>query len=841
MIDIGMMCREFIRRGHEDVQRLIEITSWSKDQFDKYLPFIFAIHDLGKDSPSFQCKWAMGKNQMENLGYFFPTQPIERFRHEYEVSNTLSDIFPYMYSKMKYRYRIKPEYEQLHRLIEFGIQHHHGRFDAPHGKDDINEFWRELRQAHLDWIKNLFEIDEIEPIEILPGREAEATILFSGLLIQCDIIGSTVDYFPLDSLTSPNKYPVVSQKYAFDAAKDKILRTIPKLHPSTSFHDFFGFPPRPLQAALDNDSLDSKHSNWLSLFEAQTGDGKTEAAILHALRHNPSKIVFLMPSKATTDSMYKRFQKYIDDPNIIKVHSDSFRGLEVPEGGDPWFFNKHSAFMARYIVSTVDQALMSVLLMKFWNFKLSLLAGATVIFDEIHAYDIYMYEHITLLLKWLKYLGCNVIILTATLPDQLKSKIFDAWGKSETTFTSEYPAITHVNQRGDLNYLDIDNSKNRSRTIRHEIIKFTEMSKNSGNAAIKSANYLASRIANKAKNGAKIAVIFNTVSAARDFYNTMKLYFNNTFLLHAKFTNSRRQAIISRAESVFGKNKLRPQVGEIIVSTQIIEQSLDLDFDLMITQYCPVDLWFQRIGRLFRHDVIRLKHLSKPEIWTLIPQGSYMGKSAYIYDQFILQKSLIWLVSHTEISDPDDIREAINEVYNDFIPEKVTDVYFSVNDMQIAKNTREIGTQKMKDKARSYEISEPEREDFERMRSGISSQMIYEENLEQKTDVEDEELEDWPTTRWIRENIGVIISDDPAFFQIDSNRRKSDEIDRILQNQVVLSSDRAVQHVKGLTIPKEWEKTPLRYYRPLLSSYSFIDSQGPKTINYDDELGLAVT
>ncbi len=419
-----------------------------------------------------------------------------------------------------------------------------------------------------------------------------------------------------------------------------------------------------------------------------------------------------------------RQQDIFDEQEIRHAHDECTPAVIAGE----WFTYRKRGLLAPFGVGTIDQSLLAVLQTKHVFVRLFGLANKTVIVDEVHAYDAYMSTLLERLLEWLAALDSPVILLSATLPKERRNKLVAAYlkgfGIGEREFlervenhpNDSYPRISWATAKKGVKNFDFDvvkyDGEESNKSLRlHFLDGFlsdeTKISE------------LAARLKEVLRDGGCAAVICNTVGRAQTIYEKLREYFldDDIFggadaadgesvldLLHARFLFKDRDGRVSRALSRFGKEGGEVSViqkidGEkkekkvtvkrparaILVSTQIIEQSLDLDFDLLVTDLAPADLILQRAGRLHRHDRKNRAAAFEnklPEVWIMQPEISESGKpdfgvSRFVYAEHILLRSWLELqkLEENKIEIPGDVEKLIEAVYDEknLCPENVTD------------------------------------------------------------------------------------------------------------------------------------------------------------------------
>ncbi len=379
-------------------------------------------------------------------------------------------------------------------------------------------------------------------------------------------------------------------------------------------------------------------------------------------------------SKKFLKARYSNFRvntQLVHGATLLSQEFTELRLATYPEDGEgntnecsgvvaeSWFLPKKRSLLAPFGVGTIDQALLAVLQTKHFFVRLFGLAHKTIIIDEVHAYDTYMSTLLERLLEWLHALGCSVVLLSATLPAQKRLALLKAFGSNEPQQEVVYPRLTWIsgNENGAVNF---PAAQPKQITVRHISNDVTEL-----------VQALRAAIA----QGGCVAVVCNTVGQAQEIYQTLRqeqlVSTECLQLLHSRFPFEEREKRERRTRLSFGKEEQgkRPLVA-VLVATQIIEQSLDLDFDLMVTDLAPADLVLQRAGRLHRHDNQRPTPLASPTLWLRMPpvddhQIPEFGPSAKIYDHYTLLRSYLALKDRQFIQLPEDLETIVEAVYGD--------------------------------------------------------------------------------------------------------------------------------------------------------------------------------
>ena len=516
---------------------------------------------------------------------------------------------------------------------------HHGAWPHPqdlaalHSGDVGDEGWVSTRTALLQAMQEIYYPPAVGQLGSTQQETNALLTLLSGLTSTADWIGSMDRYFPYTTAPlEPKEYAEKSAARARTALEELGWTgwqppTIP-----VHFQELFGFDPRPMQQAVVH-LAEQLAEPGLIIIEAPTGEGKTEAALYladHWSRTCQQRGLYVaMPTMATSNQMFGRVTKVLaqsyptDLINVHLVHSqaqwrDDVRTLRIAttderQGGTiaamSWFLPRKRSLLAPFGVGTVDQALLSVLQARHFFVRLFGLSHKTVIFDEVHAYDTYMSTIFQRLLGWLSAMGTSVIILSATLPAETRQKLLRAYAGDPSIPLPDvlYPAISWATEdRVEVRPLEAP----AQRTVALEWSN-------------RSVETITQRLANELREGGCAAVICTTVKRAQEVYLALKkadiVPPEDLMLFHARFPFVWREKIEQQVLDRFGKNGNRPTKA-IVVATQVIEQSLDLDFDLMITDLAPVDLVLQRAGRLHRHEPrVRPEPLSAPRLVIVRP------------------------------------------------------------------------------------------------------------------------------------------------------------------------------------------------------------------------------
>lgn len=434
-----------------------------------------------------------------------------------------------------------------------------------------------------------------------------------------------------------------------------------------SFKEIFGFEMRPEQSLL----ADMVAGPGVYVLEAGMGSGKTEAALYCAYRvlseGHGEGLYFALPTAVTSREIYKRVISFLEkilldeDVDAKLVFGGSVLGNIVFSGkfSEPgWFDSRKRLILAPFGVGTIDQALMSVIAVRHSAVRAFGLAGKVVILDEVHSYDSYTSNLINRLVVELRNLGATVIILSATLRTSSRQALLSL--SNAHALSDDYPSVTAVDETGHVSCAGLQEKSDRIVVLEHE----------------KDYDKAVDKAIDEALSGRYVLWIENTVDEAQTVYMIAAARCSglcDVGLIHSRFMGKDRRVKERKYVQTFGKEgwkARRPGCGCILIGTQVLEQSLDIDADVLFTRLAPADMIFQRIGRLWRHDHPERSgnavcHLIHPSLQSVEADPHILGPSASVYEPFILYMSLRALGRKTELVIPRDIRPILDEVYDD--------------------------------------------------------------------------------------------------------------------------------------------------------------------------------
>ena len=665
MVDSGM-CAEALAsdwRFRSATEQVGELLSLSFDEAVRLIAFIAAIHDCyGKAHPAFQKKSECDATFFSEQGYISSRDKAERYRHE-------------RYGEKRFHEHgagLLGISDEVGQIVASAIGlHHQGK--TGHSKNPIvkPENWTSWADELLLMARDLFQ----PPFgQIAACKHCDACVmLLTSFTVLADWIASSE---PFDSLAGGT-----IRDYA-ENARNVAQETIAQygLHSETGFpqveeyHQLWPFLRtenlRSVQKAI---AVETWPDADLTIIEAPMGEGKTEAGAFYAARmchlRNKQGLYFALPTSATSNQMHGRIYEMLaqiqrDKPRLMHGMAWLVQNQQVEKWGDDdpeqheswdWLRPMRRAMLAENGVGTVDQAMMAALHIRYSCLRMLGLTGKVLVIDEIHAYDAYMSSIIEKLVQWCVALHVPVVMLSATLTEDKRKALVTAAGAELLNINQAYPLITQV-RNGEARQLEVSGTA-KSGCYHFEAVHIWD-----------DPSATAARALQKVANGGCLCVMLNTVSDAQRVYREIVKNADEqtqVCLFHARMKAKHRDAIEKHCVELFGKNGAQRPERAVLVCTQVVEQSMDLDFDGMISCLAPIDLLLQRAGRVHRHERSgRPPNMGEPIVEVLVPdtvtEEAY-GANGKVYHPWLLMQTQRLLPITVAV--PDGIRSAIEHVY----------------------------------------------------------------------------------------------------------------------------------------------------------------------------------
>ncbi|MCX7469346.1 CRISPR-associated helicase Cas3' [Corynebacterium pygosceleis] len=624
--------------------------------------FLAAGHDIGKHSSAFAMQVETLAQRMRTAGAsFLPLSAMDRRGAPHSVISYLS-LLQWFEAKTGVwgnpgakalagvvggHHGIYPDETRLPTTVSAYANESH-----LHWNGDRMSWWN--RAAATAGLSD----PELETLAFCTPTQSALHVL-TGFIIVCDWIASNADLFPLASVTDRKaRTERALRALALPGPwSPEDVRDTEELFASR-FNLPRGSTPRTTQLAAMKAATDME-TPGLILVEAPTGEGKTEAALaaaeIVASRFGYGGAVVALPTCATSDGIFPRILDWLtravpdgEETSAVLCHSraqfnDEYRGLmegrdrlhpiyddaEDTGHGDGcsrisahwWLRGRKKAALADFSVGTIDQVLFAALASKHVMLRHLGLSGKVVILDEVHSADTYMAVYLDRVLEWLAAAGTTVIALSATLSPARRAEMCTAYARGQR---SSVPAVTRSMSFAERRARRRKPKSDPEAAIRKqasEVTGYPAISTVSGGSlsvltpppsgrtrtfTIRSTGESPASIAREAldmtRSGGCVGIVANTVSRAQEIFRSLSgaLPEEEVFLLHSRFLAVDRREREKKLLHLLGPGGERPN-RLIVVATQVIEQSLDIDFDALISDLAPLDLLIQRAGRMHRH------------------------------------------------------------------------------------------------------------------------------------------------------------------------------------------------------------------------------------------------
>ncbi|WP_350345163.1 CRISPR-associated helicase Cas3' [Proteinivorax tanatarense] len=718
-------------------QLIIDSLSEPSEAIAKQLvQFLAAVHDCGKNSVAFQIKkgfpYELDLRLLERLekgGFIgisrFCLPSSKESPHALAGQAMLSwrgfgdDIGTIIGAHHGKPVDYKKQYENQSAYTE-------NYFQEESSNKNIYQKWKSSQDDLIQWA---LEASGFLSPEDLPKVSQSGQAILSGLLIMADWIASNEEYFPLIEI---DDMEVEDQETRFLNGWKKWFKSYQweanyYSDPKELYAKRFRFDePRNVQQSL-SDVIEQSDDPGIYVLEAPMGIGKTEAALVGveqlARKTGRSGLFFGLPTQATSNGIFPRINVWLksiqeelgDNLPIRLAHgkaalNEEFTSLarniniDAEENGsvfvNEWFSGRKTTALDDFVVGTVDQFLLLALKQKHLSLRHLGFSKKIVVIDEVHSYDVYMGQYLQRALQWMGAYGVPVIVLSATLAADMRKKLIDSYirGKGsrvnknqnqEKVFqTDAYPLITYTDGDQVKQVLDFEKTENQVVTVEK----------------VAEEDFYQLIDALSEHNGI-IGIIVNTVKRAQKLakYCVAKYGDDKVELLHSNFIAQDRVKKENNLINMIGKGAERPKQ-KIIIGTQVIEQSLDIDFDVLISDLAPMDLLLQRVGRLHRHKIIRPTYHEKPCLYIIgaSEQLEFEEGAKHVYGGYLLARTQYFLSNSLML--PNDISPLVQKVYGSGEIELQTELQDKYNKM---KQDSEDLLKKKELKAKKFRIDRP--------------------------------------------------------------------------------------------------------------------------------------
>jgi CRISPR system Cascade subunit CasA len=675
--------------GQEDAKRLVV--------------FLGSCHDIGKSTVSFACRFEHLAAPMREAGLAMKSAREygqERQLAPHGLAGQLL-LQEWMEERFGIRGRVSGQFAVVvggHHGLPPDHQHIHDLQLRPHllrHPGPSEETWRRAQFELLDACAVFSGADDCFPKWGTVRLSQPVQALLTSIVIVADWIASARELFPYDPESWQPAGPRGEERRLRAAWEG--LDLPPAWMPEEPPHDaaeLFAqrFPTledaaiRPVQSESVRLAR-TMPAPGLLLIEAPMGEGKTEAALAAAetlaARSGAGGVLLALPTRATSDAMFPRLLEWLKHlpgegrRSVVLAHAkaalnEEWAGLlrkdrhviaAVDPDGDQgtgragaratglhahqWLRGRKKRLLASFAVATIDQLLFAGLKTRHLALRHLAVAGKVVVIDEVHAYDAYMSRYLDRVLEWLAAYRVPVVLLSATLPAERRRALVAAYAGAEAaaevvTDPEAYPLLTAVAPgQPTLTARPRAASGRRTEVVVERLADDTKS--------------LADRLERELAEGGCALVIRNTVDRVLEAANALRERFGEdaVTVAHSRFLAADRAANDAALLRRFGRNSDERPRKHIVVASQVAEQSLDIDFDLLVTDLAPIDLLLQRMGRLHRHPRKRPERLASARClitgvkdWSETPPRAVCGTRTVYQGEYTLLRSLAVLTPH---------------------------------------------------------------------------------------------------------------------------------------------------------------------------------------------------
>jgi len=690
-LDVAACCHVLLKRHPEWLKTLARLSGIAPAILADWLVFLLAIHDVGKFGEGFQSLRPDLQQELQGhvanvaydvrhdtLGYALLMARLPDWLESPELAHRGGGLLRLWAASVTGHHGRPPKNQGLNALVS-------RHFPADPVLNDVAAFVSGVRSLLLpaDWTPPPRADGALE-------RYKQTSWLLAGLAVLADWLGSNTEWFKYRS--ADMSLVDYWQRIALPNAETAVIESgLAGSIPGVELTFARIFPhietPTPLQIWANEVAIASEPQ--LFVLEELTGGGKTEAALTLAARLMAKGcghgLYFALPTMATADAMFDRIQNKREgdfeepwqrffssgDPSLVLAHSaaktrqkldtllrrdagyDSQREeASASQHSTTWLADsRKKALLADFGVGTIDQALLSVMPLRHQSLRLLGLATKVLVVDEVHACDAYMGELLARLLRFHAALGGSAILLSATLPHEHRARLLDAFADGAgyarpAPKEIAYPLATQLQSSG-LTEIAVQARAAASRDVTVE--------------ALADESAVLMRLDTTIAHGGCAVWVRNTIADAVSAWQSWSVAHPDTpaTLFHARFALCDRLSIGESIHKTFGPTSTtESRCGRLVIATQVVEQSLDVDFDDMVTDLAPIDLIIQRAGRLQRHkrdaqgNPANLEERGGARLGVLMPEPikdaacdwfkRFLSKAAKVYPDH----GKLWLTTH---------------------------------------------------------------------------------------------------------------------------------------------------------------------------------------------------
>ena len=723
-------------------QRIMELLNLTQNEAKSFACWVAATHDMGKATPEFAGQLdSRGKEELrvfrdriEEHKFNFPlhltTPPAgTRCPHSTYSQSIIIKLLTERYTDDVETAKTIASIAGAHHGVPAEYVPETGRACAIF--EGLNDKWHQAWQELFEMTLEQTGADQVLK-KLMSGTKIPVSVqlYLTGLVIMADWIASNPEYFPMGTFSVEAQHGRLNQGWEALGLEHPWAAHIENSDTSDLYSSRFSWENptlRPMQEVVVEAARSMKGGGMMCI-EAPMGQGKTEAGLIAAeilaQETGRSGLAFAAPTQVTSNALFDRVKAWAQGPaggsephtmflgHAKNQQQDSFRYLQRADIFDSeadvegkqsirpntsvarhsWIGGRKRGILSTFVVCTIDQILMMALQSRHVMLRHLGLGSKVVIIDEVHAYDAYMGVYLKEALYWLGQMNAPVILMSATLPAHIRTSLMESYAEgleiqdsADWDFDDDFAPEDVTEPSLDLDYPVIHTlTAEDGYTPRKWQVAAPEEQVTISIRQISDEFTDLDKVLAPLDNGhGCAAVICNTVGRAQEAYEYLRAKFGNDVMLaHSRFTAKHRTEKEAALVSLLGKDSHRGDGRPerlIVVGTQVIEQSLDLDFDVMVTDFAPVDLVLQRLGRLHRHerdDSERPKEYLSPICYvrgietfgseTQVPE--FPKGSCAVYEPAILLSSYARLLPYFDgktLRIPADMSGLVQEAYKE--------------------------------------------------------------------------------------------------------------------------------------------------------------------------------
>lgn len=728
-IETAVIAREMILNGFLKGIFMSISQKAGVDFFDlvSLATFVASIHDIGKIHPDFQYELARSISAFfpEEVGYLSFLEGNKLLNKEYDISEKIHPCRheKYGHDILKERLFKKDPYFSLVKETPRGtftnvtnigksiakvvLYHHEGKGDdysCITDKNDACTVWEAVQDKFYNIMRSLYLEKEVS------FQNKDETDMFFyvllGIVCMSDFLASSGNVYSKDTFENTDDVDLLKaydEKCAYEA-REFIRRNgfgeIAIKNPETFRELFSDFDcPRPMQEKMEElfQEYDSNDISFI-IVEDVCGSGKTEAGLYGMTKMICNKngypgLYFGMPTEATAEASLQRYKDYCKNIGFtFKPEFCSGKSFLVENNPDvdqeemeSWLNTHYFKLLFPFSIGTIDQVMRGVRNEKYNLIRFNGVMSKGLLLDEIHAYDSYMINIIGKLLRYCFWLDNPVVMMSATLPSKTKRELILSATGNEYTPIEGYPLVTIVLKDGTVAQHEVP-CWYESKTCSYKMLPY-----------MLDTDSITSHLLSISSDGGCVGCILNTVDDAINVYSKIMEEKDDdleVYLYHGRYFENDKEEKTKEISYLFGEKGKeegnRPKRA-IVVATQILEQSIDVDFDYMCVMLSPIDSVLQRMGRMWRHDPVgtyREAHKIECPLYIYTPEEvekDYGVSGKRIYSKSVLEET--WRVlkdCNGKLILPRDTARIVNEVYNNATI-KDRSMYADVGNIKIQK------------------------------------------------------------------------------------------------------------------------------------------------------------